>query len=378
MSRSSLWDDEPDPGPQPLRASWDPIEESARPPRRERQRPERQHKRRSAVGWFFHHYGWRAYAIPVLMALTVLTIIQIVHDSSATAASAQPPASSPQVTVVSGVTSTVYVTPQAQAQTQTAQPSQAQADAKATVTDTGAVAPDPNGTYKNLPSGVLPGGAAFVAAGKGTWHVVPGAAGPFGKGPTHKTYKIEVEDGIQSTEADKEFASMVDSVLSDPRSWIGSGNFTLQRVASGDVDFTIALTSQMTERKPELCGWDIHLEASCYARDLSRVSINNARWTRGAIAYNGDLGLYRIYAVNHEVGHALGFRHQPCGENGGLAPVMMQQSWSTSNNDLAVLDPQLIPPDGKVCRPNPYPYPRAGDPSGGPGTGVGVTTGAQG
>ena len=36
---------------------------------------------------------------------------------------------------------------------------------------------------------------------------------------------------------------------------------------------------------------------------------------------------------------------------------MMQQSWSTANNDLAPLNPELIPMDGKVCKFNPYPYP---------------------
>ena len=378
LSRSSLWD-EGEPGPQPLKASWDPIEAPARAPQRSRQRPDRPQKRRSAIGWFFHHYGWRAYAIPVLLALTVLTIIQIIHDNTASAAAAQEPPGSPvsqQVTVVSGVTSTVYVTPPATNAAGVA-PSQA-AVTDTAATSSGAEAPDPNGAFKDLPTGVLPGGAAFTAQGKGTWHVVAGTGGPFGKGPTHKTYKIEVEDGIQSAEADKEFASAVDSTLADPRSWIGSGNFTLQRVSSGDVDFTIALTSQMTERKNEVCGWEIQLEASCYARDLKRVSINNARWTRGAVVYNGDLGMYRIYAINHEVGHALGFRHQPCAENGGLAPVMMQQSWSTSNDALSVLDPQTIPRDGKVCHPNPFPYPRAGAASGGPGTGVGVTTSAGG
>jgi hypothetical protein len=38
---------------------------------------------------------------------------------------------------------------------------------------------------------------------------------------------------------------------------------------------------------------------------------------------------------------------------------MMQQSWSTANNDLAPLNPQLIPMDGKVCTANPSPYPAA-------------------
>jgi hypothetical protein len=38
---------------------------------------------------------------------------------------------------------------------------------------------------------------------------------------------------------------------------------------------------------------------------------------------------------------------------------MMQQSWSTSDDDLSILDPQTIPHDGNVCVANPYPYPDA-------------------
>ncbi len=32
-----------------------------------------------------------------------------------------------------------------------------------------------------------------------------------------------------------------------------------------------------------------------------------------------------------------------------------------ADDDLAPLNPQLIPPDGKVCQPNPFPYPLAGN-----------------
>ena len=38
---------------------------------------------------------------------------------------------------------------------------------------------------------------------------------------------------------------------------------------------------------------------------------------------------------------------------------MMQQSWSTSDDDLSLLDPQTIPRDGNTCLANPYPYPGA-------------------
>ena len=225
-------------------------------------------------------------------------------------------------------------------------------------TQTGSSAPDPNGKFANIANGDLPPGGTFTAKGKGTWHLVPGSTPPIGTGPTKFTFTVTVEDGIESTAADQEFAAAVVATLGDSRSWIGSGDYTFQRISSGTPNFTISLTSQMTERQDALCGWDIHMEASCYARDQKRVSINNARWNRGAVSYNGDLGLYRTYAINHEVGHALGFMHQPCKVNGGMAPVMMQQSWSVSNNELAPLSGGLVPDDGKVCKANPFPFPR--------------------
>lgn len=216
----------------------------------------------------------------------------------------------------------------------------------------------------------LPPGGSFVAKGNGTWHVVPGHTAPVGSGPTKYTFTVEVEDGIENPQADQDFANLVDNILADPRSWIGSGKYTLQRIDSGTPSFRVSLTSQMTVRGDSLCGWQIQYEASCYAINAHRVAIDNARWVRGAVSFNGDRGSYRVYAINHEVGHALGYMHQPCPTNGGLAPVMMQQSWSTANNDLAPLNPQLIPMDGKVCKFNPYPYPL------GSATGV-VTTGAK-
>ena len=279
----------------------------------------------------------------------------------------KPPASSAETssgvspaisTTITGATATTTVTasPEATVPAGAVVPA-ARGSVAAPTSTAGSTGPVPSGTYKGLSAAALPPGETFVPKGKGTWHVVPGRSAPMGSGPTRYTFTVEVEDGIQNAQADRDFASLVDSTLADPRSWIGSGDFTLQRIDSGTPSFRISLTSQLTARGNELCGWQIHYEASCYARSVQRVAINDARWARGAVSFNGDRGSYRAYAINHEVGHALGYSHQPCATNGGLAPVMMQQSWSTSNNDLATLNPQLIPRNGKVCKFNPYPYP---------------------
>lgn len=354
---SSLWDEQHDPeDPQPLKASWDPVGE----PRRQstRTRPTRTGRRRSAFGWFVHHYGWRAYAIPVLMALTVVVVIQIAREGSSAAGSDA--ANSAPVVATTEPASADEQAPPVQSSPADdpeagAEPSQELPSAPAS--ESSALGPDPNGTYAaSLTAGALPDGPALVEKGSGTWRVVPGTSAPIGNGPEVLTYSVEVEDGLQDPALDQEFAAKVDGTLADPRSWIASGKYTLQRIDSGVPDFRVSATSQLTTR--DVCGWSIQLESSCYFRGDSRVIINDARWNRGAVSYHGDLGSYRTYAINHEVGHALGYQHQPCGENGGLAPVMMQQSWSTSNDELAALDPQTIPADGFVCNYNPYPYPR--------------------
>jgi hypothetical protein len=214
---------------------------------------------------------------------------------------------------------------------------------------------DPSTAFRGVVMGALPPGEPFAKTGAGTFHVVPGTGGPWGDGSDQRTFTVEVEDGIESTAADRDFADAVTAVLSSPHSWIGTGRFTLRRIDSGTPDFRITLTSQTTTRQAEYCGWDVQLEASCFNSAQARVLINDARWVRGAYSYDGDLTSYRVYAVNHEVGHALGYNHEACPVNGGLAPVMMQQSWSTADDDVARLNGGgPVPADGKVCRANPF------------------------
>ncbi|MEP7333809.1 MAG: DUF3152 domain-containing protein, partial [Terracoccus sp.] len=40
-----------------------------------------------------------------------------------------------------------------------------------------------------------------------------------------------------------------------------------------------------------------------------------------------DVASYRIYLVNHEVGHGIGHGHLQCAGKGTPAPVMMQQTY---------------------------------------------------
>jgi hypothetical protein len=221
-----------------------------------------------------------------------------------------------------------------------------------------------------VPTADLPPGADFTQAGKGSFRVVPGEGPKIGQG-TQKTYTydVEIEDGINAAEiggGDDAFAGLVDRTLGDARSWTSDPKIAVQRVSSNPV-IRVSLTTPETTHK--LCGLNIPYESSCRLAKDGRVVINLARWVRGALAFNGDIGLYRQYAINHEVGHAFGNGHQGCGENDALAPVMMQQTFGVSDDFVAKLNNAVpgtkdpVRADGKVCKPNAWPSPQ-GKPAG--------------
>ena len=181
-------------------------------------------------------------------------------------------------------------------------------------------------------------------SGTGTFDVLPGNGPVVGRGPVQH-YTIDVENGISGIDVNA-FARVVQTALNDPRSWTGNhSGVALQRIDDPNAAaFHVTLTSSLTVRN--LCGYDQQIETSCWAPDGgARVVLNAARWVRGDLAYVGDLATYRIYMVNHEVGHALGHMHSHVCLSNGLAPVMMQQTIG------------LKSVSGKICQANPWPYP---------------------
>jgi hypothetical protein len=124
-----------------------------------------------------------------------------------------------------------------------------------------------------------------------------------------------------------EFAAAVDGVLGDARSWIAGRALRLQRVPWGaPAEFTIYLATPATSERMCAAG-GLQTERFTSCRLPGRVIINLARWLTAIPDYEAPLAVYRAYAINHEVGHQLGYGHESCPGRGRVAPVMQQQTY---------------------------------------------------
>jgi hypothetical protein len=165
---------------------------------------------------------------------------------------------------------------------------------------------------------------AFPVTGSGTFGYAAGASPVFGRAGTVRRFRIAVEGRTGQTAA--AFAGAVDRILSDPRSWTGSGRLRLQRVARSEpAAFTIFLATPGTSERMCASG-GLYTERFTSCRLPGRVVINLARWQLSVPGYGASLAEYQAYAINHEVGHELGYGHEACPEPGKPAPVMQQQT----------------------------------------------------
>jgi hypothetical protein len=183
------------------------------------------------------------------------------------------------------------------------------------------------------PSTTLPPSVSVPVGAVGAFTPAAGQSAVAGTGDL-VTYTVEVEDAVGYS-AD-EFARIVDATLADHRSWIADGSVSFQRVpADGQVRIVLATPATVDGLCLPLDTAGLY---SCHQGGT--VALNSERWLHGTVDWPGPLVEFRHYAVNHEVGHAIGHGHDTCPGAGQPAPVMMQQSKGLNG-----------------CLPNGWPFP---------------------
>lgn len=164
------------------------------------------------------------------------------------------------------------------------------------------------------------------------------ACGDAGAGRT-VTFRVAVDRTLPTTRT--AFARTVRSILCGRRSWIASGEVRFRYDPKGALLIAVRTPNNTEKRCQQLIRLSVNRFYSCATHH--EVVLNSARWFEGSPYWPGPLNEYRQMLTNHEVGHALGLRHQNCPTRGAHAPVMMQQSKG------------LTSPNGVRCRRNPWP-----------------------
>ena len=234
-------------------------------------------------------------------ALGVAAVVAAAAPVLTATAPADPGATPPVVTTPAPV-------PGPPAEADTARPATA-------ATGPSAATADPDvGAGADADTGAPPHGRSregfLVAAG--------GAAA--GRGPLLR-YTVEVDPATGADPA--AVAAVAETALGDVRSW--GRQRRLVRVDDPD-----AADARLVLAPPDvvdaLCaeaGLDTAGVYSCWNGRI--VALNAWRWATGAYGFP-DVATYRLYLVNHEVGHVLGYGHVACPAPGATAPLMMQQS----------------------------------------------------
>ena len=137
---------------EPLRAQRDPLSGDSGRVRANRDE-RRRWRKQTWLGRFVSTYGWRAYALPVLVVLTVVVLYQTI---TGTPTASEPTEEGPvQGPPTIGAVSTAIIGAPPKGLTQF--------DA-------------------NPPTGILPDGGPFTEVGAKTWHIAPGATPQVGQG----------------------------------------------------------------------------------------------------------------------------------------------------------------------------------------------------
>ena len=115
-------------------------------------------------------------------------------------------------------------------------------------------------------------------------------------------------------------------ILNNDTGWINVTEKQFQLTSVEESDFVYIFASP--EKTDELCA-PIETNSIYSCRKEQNIVLNFFRWQNGAVDFKNDMETYRIYLINHETGHILGWGHVGCPKEGAIAPVMMQQSKGT-------------------------------------------------
>ena len=115
-------------------------------------------------------------------------------------------------------------------------------------------------------------------------------------------------------------------ILNNDLGWKNVANKSFQLTSAEDSDYIYIFASP--DKTDELCA-PIETNSIYSCRYENNIVLNFFRWQEGAVDFKNDMETYRIYLINHETGHILGWGHVGCPKEGAVAPVMMQQSKGT-------------------------------------------------
>ena len=116
-------------------------------------------------------------------------------------------------------------------------------------------------------------------------------------------------------------------ILNDEKGWINITDKSFNQTSIEESDFVYIFATP--EKTDELC-YPLETNGIFSCRNEKEIVINNFRWENGATDFLKDIEMYRLYLINHETGHILGWGHTDCPKEGAIAPLMMQQSKGTN------------------------------------------------
>ena len=115
-------------------------------------------------------------------------------------------------------------------------------------------------------------------------------------------------------------------ILNNDTGWTNITEKQFQLTSVEESDYVYIFASP--EKTDEICA-PIETNSIYSCRKEQNIVLNFFRWKNGAEDFKNDMETYRIYLINHETGHILGWGHVGCPKEGAIAPVMMQQSKGT-------------------------------------------------